>query len=144
VPGSTCWVSSGRPRCQVSVSFKGDNALAVERYGLGNAGIKKEQLENGIPTITGSFEAEYLQSDFYTPFKANTATSLNLKFEGSIISGTDKNTIEFIVPQIRIKNVTPQVQGPDLVTATVEFEVYSDGTNNPFQVKLISADSTAI
>jgi len=127
-----------------SVSFKGDNALAVERYGLGNAGIKKEQLENGIPTITGSFEAEYLQSDFYTPFKANTATSLNLKFEGSIISGTDKNTIEFIVPQIRIKNVTPQVQGPDLVTATVEFEVYSDGTNNPFQVKLISADSTAI
>jgi len=127
-----------------SLSFKGDNALATERYGLGNAGIKKEQLENGIPTITGSLEAEYLQSEFYTPFKANTSTSLNVKFEGSIISGSDKNTIEFIVPQIRIKNVTPMVTGPDLVTATVEFEVYSDGTNNPFQVKLISADSTAI
>lgn len=127
-----------------SLSFKGDNALATERYGLGNAGIKKEQLENGIPTITGTLEAEYLQSEFYTPFKANTSTSLNVKFEGSVISGTDKNTIEFIVPQIRIKNVTPQVSGPDLVTATVEFEVYSDGTNNPFQVKLISADSTAI
>lgn len=127
-----------------SLSFKGDNALATERYGLGNLGVKKEQLENGTPTITGTLEAEYLQSEFYTPFKANTSTSLNVKFEGSIISGTDKNTIEFIVPQIRIKNVTPQVSGPDLVTATVEFEVYSDGTNNPFQVKLIAADSTAI
>jgi hypothetical protein len=127
-----------------SLSFKGDNALATERFGLGNLGVKKEQLENGIPTITGTLEAEYLQSEWYTPFKANTSTSLNVKFEGSIISGTDKNTIEFIVPQIRIKNVSPQVSGPDLVTATVEFEVYSDGTNNPFQVKLISADSTAI
>jgi hypothetical protein len=30
------------------------------------------------------------------------------------------------------------------VTATVEFEVYSDGTNNPFQVKVFSGDLTAI
>jgi hypothetical protein len=128
-----------------SISFSGDNALATERFGLGNAGVKKEQLENGIPTITGSLEAEYLQSEWYAPFKANTSTSLNLKLEGGVIgTSTDKDTIEFIVPQIRIKNVTPQVSGPDLVSSTVEFEVYSDGTNNPFQVKLISGDSTAI
>jgi hypothetical protein len=128
-----------------SLSFKGDNALATERFGLGNAGVKKEQLENGIPTITGTLEAEYLQSEWYTPFKANTSTSLNVKLEGGLIgSSSDKDTIEFIVPQIRVKNVSPQVSGPDLVTATVEFEVYSDGTNNPFQAKIISGDSTAI
>ncbi len=127
-----------------SISFKGDNALATERYGLGNAGIKKEQLENGIPTITGTLEAEYNQSEFYTPFKANTSTTLRVLFEGSVISGTDKNTLEFIAPQIKIKKVTPKVDGPDNVKATVEFEVYADGTNNPFQVRLISADSTAI
>lgn len=127
-----------------SISFKGNNALATERYGLGNAGLKKEQLENGIPTITGTLEAEYNQTEFYTPFKANTSTTLRVLFEGSVISGTDKNTLEFIAPQIKIKKVTPKVDGPDIVQATVEFEVYSDGTNNPFQVKLISADSTAI
>ena len=128
-----------------SISLKGDNALATERYGLGNAGIKKEQLENGIPTITGTFDAEYIQSDFYTPFKANTATTLYLKVEGSVIgSSSDKDTIEIIAPQIRIKKATPQVDGPDIVGQKVEFEVYSDGTNNPFQVKLISGDSTAI
>lgn len=126
------------------LSFKGDNALATDRYGLGNAGVKKEQLENGIPTITGSFEAEYSKTEFYDVFKAGTATSLYVLFEGSVISGTDKNTIEFIVPEIRIKKVTPKVEGPDIVKANVEFEVYSDGTKNPFQVKLISADSTAI
>ena len=127
------------------LTFRGDNALDVERYGLGSAGVKAEQLENGTPTITGTLDAEYLQSEWYTPFKANTATSLVLRFEGSVISGTDKNTLEFIVPEIRIKNVTPQVTGPDIVRATVEFEVYVNATGqNPFQVKLISADSTAI
>ncbi len=128
-----------------SFSLKGNNALATERFGLGNAGVKKEQLENGIPTITGTLDAEYLQSEFYTPFKANTATSLVLKLEGSVISGTDKNTIEIIIPEIRIKKVTPKVTGPDLVNAGVEFEVYTNPTSqNPLQVKLISADSTAI
>jgi hypothetical protein len=128
-----------------AISLKGDNALATERYGLGNGGVKKEQLENGIPTITGTFDAEYVQSDFYTPFKANTSTTLYLKLEGSVIgTSSDKDTLEFIAPQIRIKKVTPKVDGPDIVSAQVEFEVYSDGTNNPFQVKLISGDSTAI
>jgi hypothetical protein len=128
-----------------SFSLKGDNAFATERFGLGNSGVKKEQLENGTPTITGTLDAEYLQSEFYTPFKANTATSLVLKFEGSVISGTDKNTLEFIMPEIRIKKVTPKVTGPDLVQATVEFEVYTNSTaQNPLQVKIISADSTAI
>ena len=126
------------------ISFKGESPLATERFGLGNAGVKKEQLENATPTITGSLDIEYSKTEWYDPFKANTAQSLVLKFEGSVISGTDKNTLEFVIPQMRIKKVTPKVDGPDIVKASVEFEVYSDEVKNPFQVKLISADSTAI
>jgi hypothetical protein len=139
--------SGGSPVTSIvkALTLKGENSLATERFGLGNAGVKKEQLENGTPTITGTLDAEYLQSEFYTPFKANTATSLVVRFEGSVISGTDKNTLEFIIPEIRIKKVTPKVEGPDIVQASVEFEVYTNSTSqNPFQVKLISADSTAI
>jgi len=126
------------------ITLTGTNPLAVERYGLGNAGVKKEQLENDIPTITGTLDIEYLQSEWYTPFKAGTKSALYLKFEGSVISGSDKNTLEFVLPQIAIKKVTPTVDGPDIVKASVEFEVYNDETHNTFQVKLISADSTAI
>jgi len=126
------------------ITLTGTNPLATERYGLGNAGIKKEQLENDIPTITGTLDIEYLQSEWYTPFKAGTKNPLYLKFEGSVISGTDKNTLEFVIPQIVIKKVSPVVAGPDIVQASVEFEVYNDETHNTFQVKLISADSTAI
>lgn len=148
ITGTTEFTESGGTAVTSIVkafSLKGENALATERFGLGNLGVKVEQLENGIPTITGTLQAEYLQSEFYTPFKANTATSLVFRLEGSVISGTDKNTVEIIIPEIRIKKVTPKVEGPDLVMADVEFEVYTNSTGqNPFQCKLISADSTAI
>jgi hypothetical protein len=139
--------SGGTPVVAIvkSFSLKGENAFDVERFGLGNLGTKKEQLENGTRTITGTLEAEYLQSEMYTPFKANTATSMVLRFEGSVISGSDKNTLEFIIPEVRFKKVAPHVEGPDLVRASVEFEVYMNPTaQNPLQVTLISADSTAI
>lgn len=122
-----------------SFTLSGENALDTERFGLGSAGIKREQLENGIPTITGTLEAEYAQSEFYTPFKAGTSTSLLLHFLGTSL-GTDGNELEFIVPQIYIKKVTPQVSGPETVMASVEFEVYDDETNAPLQVRLVSAD----
>ena len=147
IAGTTELTASGGTAVSAVVNkltFKGDNALATERYGLGNLGVKKEQLENGIPTITGTMEAEYSKTEFYDVFKAGTATSLQVLFEGSVISGTDKNTIEFIAPEIRIKKVTPTVEGPDIIKGNVEFEVYSNGTLNPFQVKVISADSAAV
>lgn len=140
-------VASGTPVTSIikSISLKGTNALTTDRYGLGNAGTKREQLENGIPTITGSMEVEYNQTEFYTPFKANTKTTLYTKWEGGLIgSSSDKDTIEFLIPQIVIKKAPYQVGGPDIVTGTVEFEMYYDGTNNPFQVRIYSGDSTAI
>lgn len=130
-----------------SMSLKGDNALATERYGLGggSTATKKEQLENGIPTITGTLEAEYSKAEFYDVFKAGTSTSLVVKFEGSVISGSDKNTVEFIIPQVFIKNATPAVSGPDVIMATVEFEVYQNITAQaPLQVVVISGDAAAI
>lgn len=139
--------SGGTPIAAIvkAFSLKGENALDVERFGIGNLGTKKEQLENGIPTITGTMEAEYLQSEMYTPFKANTATSLVLRLEGSVISGSDKNTLELILPEIRFKKVTPKVEGPEVVKATVEFEAYTNSTaQNICQATVISADSTAI
>lgn len=127
-----------------SFTLSGETPMATERFGLGNSGLKAEPLENDIPTITGSLEAEYDRTTFYDVFKNNTTTAIEVKFEGDIISGTDKNTLHFIVPAAKLKAVNPTVDGPDIVRATVEFEAYADETNPVLQVKLISADSTAL
>lgn len=126
------------------ITISGENPMATERYGLGNAGLKNEPLENDIPTVTGTLSAEWDRTTFYDLFKANTTTALELKFEGSVISGTDKNTLSFILPAVKFKNVAPSVDGPDVIQADVDFEAYSDETNPVIQVKLISADSTAL
>jgi hypothetical protein len=132
------------PGVVTGVTISGENPMATERYGLGNAGLKSEPLENDTPTVTGTLSAEWDRTTFYDLFKANTTTALELKFEGSVISGTDKNTLSFILPAVKFKNVAPSVSGPDVISADVDFEAYSDETNPVIQVKLISADSTAL
>jgi hypothetical protein len=123
------------------ITQSGSVPLDVERYGLGNGGEKREQLENATPTITGTLDVEYSQSEIYTPFKAGTMMPLQLTFVGSEIASGEYDTLDFVIPQIRIKTATPQVSGPDIVQANVQFEVYADGTNNPFQARIISADT---
>jgi hypothetical protein len=132
------------PGVVTGFSLSGETPLATERYGLGNAGLKSEPLENDIPTITGSLEAEFDRATFYDVFKANTTTAIEVKLEGSVISGTDKNTLHFIIPAAKFKTVAPNVDGPDIVQATVDFEAYSNEADPVVQVKLISADSTAL
>jgi hypothetical protein len=132
------------PAIVKSFTLTGAAPMAAERFGLGNAGQKAEQLENDIPTITGSLTAEFDKATFYDVFKANTTTAIELKLEGSIISGSDKNTIHIVVSAAKFKKATPSVTGPDVVQATVDFEAYSDEVNAPLMFKLISADSTAL
>jgi len=126
------------------ITIKGESPKATERFGLGNVGLKSEQLENDVPMITGSIEAEWDRTTWYDAFKANTTTAIELKLEGSVISGTDKNTIHIVIPAAKFKASPFQVGGPDIVTGTVDFEAYSDESNSPLMVKLISADATAV
>lgn len=126
-------------------TLTGSNPAATERFGLGNAGLKNGPRYNDFAGYTGSLTAEYKQSEMYTPFKANTATPLQLSAIGNAIGATGSfETLDFVIPQIRFKNVGPAVGGPDLVTQSVEFEIYDDDTNAPLQVTLISQDSTAL
>lgn len=125
-------------------TLSGSTPLATERYGLGNAGLKAEQLENDIPTITGSLDAEWNRTLWYDSFKANTTTALEFKQEGAVISGTDKNTNHIVIPAIKFKSSPFNVGGPDIVAGSVDFEVYSNEIDAPLMWKLISADSTAL
>jgi hypothetical protein len=125
------------------ISIKGDNPLATERYGIGNAGIKREQLENDTPTITGSLTAEFNKAELYDVLKANTTTAIELTLTGSAIptGGGNNNTLSFIMPACKIKEAAPTVDGPDVVQMTTSFEAYDDETNAPIQIKIVSAET---
>jgi hypothetical protein len=135
------------------ITINGTTPMRVDGYGLGNAGIKKEQLENAFQMISGSLDMEFSSlSEVYALFKAGTYTAFQLDFSHFDLAGLDANAVasgpnpyllSFIIPAAKFKLAQPQLAGPDIVKMKVDFTAYDDGTTNPvFQVKLVSTDST--
>lgn len=120
-------------------------ALPMRTDGYGNSTTKREQIENGIPTITLALDTEYTsRTELYDVFKANTTIPLEWTFSYGDAGGANPFLLSFIVPALKLKTANPAVAGPDIVGQPVTAEVYDDGsgTNPPFQVKLVSTDTT--
>lgn len=121
-------------------SIKGSTPLANERFGTGST--KREQLQNGMTDIRITLDAEFgAQSDLYDVFRAGTVVPLEITFTGSTISGGN-NLFSIIASATKIMNAKAEDNEADLVGAPVELKVLDDGTNNPFQIKLVSTDTT--
>lgn len=127
-----------------SISVSGEAPMATERFGLGNAGLKSEPLENDTPTITGSLGAEFNKTELYDVYQANTTTALQLDLTGSVISGSDEFLFSIILPAVKLKAAAPAVSGPDIVQMSTDFEAYSDETNPVIQIKIVSDESASI
>jgi hypothetical protein len=125
------------------VSVQGAAPMAADRFGIGNAGLKSEQLENDTPTITGSLTAEFNKAELYDLFTNNTTTALVLTLTGDPIGASgSSDTLEVILPAVKLKGASPNVGGPDIVSMSTDFEAYSDESNPPIQVRIVSADAT--
>lgn len=125
------------------ITISGSVPMATDRYGLGNAGQKAEQLENGTPTITGKLSAEFAKTELYDPYTAATGIALQLDLTGAAI-GASNYLFSIILPVIKLKQAAPQVTGPDIVQMSSDFEAYSDETNPVIQVKIVSTESTSV
>lgn len=125
------------------VSVQGAAPMAGERFGIGNSGLKAEQLENDTPTITGSLNAEFSKAELYDHYTANDTLPLVLTLTGDAIGASgSSDTLEIILPAVKLKAASPNVGGPDIVSMSCDFEAYSDETNPPIQVRIVSADAT--
>jgi len=125
------------------VTLTGTTPLATERFGLGNAGVKQAQADNGFPTVVARLDAEYTsRTEIYDLFKNNTTTAMQLDFSQGDAGGTNPFRLSFIIPAAKIMQAAPNVGGPDLVQQSIDLEAFDDGTNAPFQVRLVSTDTT--
>jgi hypothetical protein len=127
------------------ITVSGTNPLATERYFLGSAGVKAEQVENDWRTIGGSMDAEFVTAAaLYDTFAADTATTLKLSFVGpTAISGANYPTMEILIPSIRLDgSSTPQIDGPDVVGMSVDFTGLDNGTDAAWQIRTVTADTS--
>ncbi len=136
------------------IVLTGSTPMKVDRYGLGNSGLKGEPIENAIPTITGTLTTEFFsRTELYDVFKANTAQPLQLDFTKFDSAGNDANgaaaganpyRLSIILPSVRFKSGNVNVNGPDVVPQTIGFQAYDDGggSNPVIQIRIISKEQT--
>jgi hypothetical protein len=135
------------------VVISGTNPMKVDRYGLGNAGLKGEPIENAIPAITGTLSTEFFsRTELYDVFKTAGTTPLQLDFTKFDPAGNDANGVaagpnpyrlSFILPAVKFKTGSVNVGGPDVLPQSIGFQAYDDGTTNPvMQVRIVSKEQT--
>ena len=138
------------------VVMTGSTPMKIDRYGLGNQGLKGEPIENAIPTITGTLSTEFFsRTELYDVFKLASTTPLQIDFTKFDSAGNDANGVaagpnpyrlSFILPAVKFKTGSVNVNGPDVIPQSIGFQAYDDGsgTNPVIQVKLVSKESSAI
>lgn len=134
------------PSVVTKLALSGKATLAADRYGLGNAGVKKEQLETDFFVITGAFEGEFDADTWETPLEDGDIIPIQVDSVGPDIESGKPYLLSIIMPACIVTKAPAPVSGPDIVKVSGEFTVYdpklTDGTP-PIQVVIESTDSAA-
>jgi hypothetical protein len=126
-------------------SLSVDNTLKTDRYNLGAAGAKAEQIINGFRAITGTITAEFTDTVLLDKFIADTTAGLKVSFRGADIgtsAGSTYELLEIVLPACKFDGDNPVVEGPGTIDVSFTFTVYDDGTNAPFTINYVTKDST--
>jgi len=117
-----------------------DNTLKTDRFNLGAAGLKSEQIINGFRAITGKVTAEFTNTVLLDKFIADTTAGLKLTFTGGTI-GTTTELLAITLPACKFDGDVPMVSGPGTIDVSFSFTVYDNGTDAPFYIYYRTLDS---
>lgn len=122
-------------------SFKIETGLKTDRYFLGSA-VRKNQVEADMRTGSGQLTVEWSGLTQYQRFVNGTTAALVFTAETqNAIVGTTKGYLKIEVPVARFDGETP-TGGGDIIEQSVDFVALDDGTNDPFKVTYLSADTS--
>lgn len=116
--------------------------MKVDRYYAGGLGKKSEQITNGFLEITGTLEVDNVtKADFVDRFTGHTSTSLVIEWMGTTaIASTFYPEVGIRMPKVYFGGDVPDVNGPDVVSASVPFTAFVDATNGLASLRYMSTD----
>lgn len=134
-----------------SISLSCNHGLDLERYRIASSTLRNQPIQSAMREITGSFEMEFgagpgtwATNSLLDKYRAGTVVALTATWTATTaISGTHYPSISFSIPKALITAATPTVEGPDVVTQTVEFTALEDSANNvePLTVTYVSSEN---
>ncbi|MEH0578996.1 phage tail tube protein [Streptomyces sp. B21-108] len=123
------------------MSCKIERPQDVERFYAGQAGLKKEPIENDQVKISGTIETDYVATTLDDLHTSDGATSLVWEFIGPNIASTYFETFRITLPAVKLDEGPPTVDGFGVVKPTFNYTGLYDGTNLP-KIEIISTDTT--
>ena len=126
-----------------SVSIKGENALKADRYVLGS-NIKKEQVQSGMRTVTGTLGVEFKDVTAYNRVVNASVVSFQAKFESlDVITGSTKASLTVTIPDVRFEGETP-TGGGQIIEHSLNFVALDDESSaaSPCTIEYVTSDTT--
>lgn len=124
------------------VTLRIERPSRVDRFYMGNSGLKSNPVINDYVNISGTIDWDYItKADIADRFAADTSTALDWVFTGPEIDTGEEELFRIRCPQIFFDTDTPVVDGPDIVTGSYNFVARDDGTNGIGQIIYVSADT---
>jgi len=118
-----------------AMSVKIDSKQA-RRQLLGSK-LTSEPAISDFAEVSGSFTVEYTDSNLHDDFIAGTQADATITF-----TGTTNNAAAFTFQNMLITDVAIPVSGPGIISQTVNFQAFSDGTDEGF--KLVVTNDNAL
>jgi hypothetical protein len=124
-----------------SFEVTGANPVAADRFFLGSAGLKANQLENGFRSVTGKFSGEFNKAALYDVMKAGTTTAVQITGSFGDAGTSNPFLFDIVLPACKLNTGSNNVSGPDLVMGDIEFVALDDQATTPVQIQIVSTDT---
>ncbi len=139
-------IATGVPVVSIVKSFKLKltRSTANARFGVGNGGVKAQQIINGWDVAQVTLDSEWTShAEFYDRYTAGGIFALQLTLIGDPIGASgSSNTFDIVMPALQIDSAPVHADGPDILGMSVSATILDDGVNNPLQITIISGDAT--
>lgn len=141
-PTTTALGSAGTPLASIrSATIRGNNNLAKDRFNFGAPPGLKDKPVVGLRELSGTLTAEYNSTAFRDAILNETPMTLVVTYTAGAL-GTGNETLQVILPEIKIDGDLPQSNGGELITHPVNFTGLDNLTAaQPIWVVMRTADA---
>lgn len=113
----------------------------TDRFFIGSGGTKLKPIPNGMQTVTGTMDLEWLDTTAYALFRSGAKVPLIFSFTNDVISGIYSENITFTLSAVQLRGASPGIDGPDVLDQNVPFVAGDNGTDPPLKIEYMSTDT---
>jgi hypothetical protein len=124
------------------ISIKGDNALKVDRYFSGNAGMKKEPLTEGLREITWSATCEFDGTSQVNRVAASVASGALAQIVTTFTT-PQGGELTVTIPNARFDEGPANFDGANIISLGLSGKALEDGSVSPVTILYKTKDAAA-